>query len=268
MIYQYYDGTLSPIIAAFFWSVAIGLASFFLVYKTKLFDNLVEHPLAPPFLCLPAIMFAFMMGFMSADAWQNFSHARSSLINEASAVSRLVSIPMKNPEYQHSYSANLQTYLEAVLNEEWGKSSKDAGSPKAREALKNMSINIWRGSIACMNPALKQGDCVDSFTSTSLIKAHDDLRNAREQRLSLGYLEDAKVKWILAIILALISALSVAAVHRTNQKTGVISLILICGAIWTSFGIVTMYSNPYKWAERLEPIPLSLLLEDVKKLQK
>jgi hypothetical protein len=71
----------------------------------------------------------------------------------------------------------------------------------------------------------------------------------------------------MAILLAFTAAVSVAAVQRGNQKTGVISLILFCSSIWILFSIVTMYSNPYKWAERLEPIPLSLILDDLKTIQ-
>lgn len=268
MIYQYYDGLLSPIIATFFWSLGIAIVSFFLVFKTKLFNNLIDHPLVPPFLCLPAIMFAFLMAFMSSDAWQNYSHARNALINEASAISRLASIQFQHEDHQKSHIVNLKTYLEAVLNEEWGRSYNKVSNPKAKEALNTISGNIWRGMVACLNGENKQGVCVDSFTNTSLIKAHDDLRNAREQRLSLGYLESVNTKWLLAIFLAFLSALSVAAVHKSNQKTGVISLVLFCGCLWVSFSIVTMYSNPYKWAERIEPVPLSSLLDDLKSIQK
>lgn len=268
MPYQDFNSLLAPIIATFFWSLCIGVASYLLVFKTKLFDNLIEHPLVPPFLCLPAIMFAFLMGFMSADAWQNYTQARTALINEASAISRLAFVPMKSPEKQKSYSANLQAYLEAVLDEEWEKSFNKSSSPKAKEALNQLSVTIWKGSIGCANGSDKQDQCIDAFTSASLIKAHDDLRNAREQRLSLGYLGSVYAKWIMAILLAFIAAVSVAAVQRGNQKTGVISLILFCLSIWILFSIVTMYSNPYKWAERLEPIPLSLILDDLKIIQK
>jgi predicted PurR-regulated permease PerM len=268
MPYQHFDSLLAPIIATFFWSLCIGVASYLLVFKTKLFDNLIEHPLVPPFLCLPAIMFAFLMGFMSADAWQNYTQARTALINEASAISRLAFVPMKSQERQNSYNANLQAYLEAVLDEEWEKSFNKSSSSKAKEALNQLSITIWKGSIACANGSGKQGECIDGFTSASLIKAHDDLRNAREQRLSLGYLGSVYAKWIMAILLAFIAAVSVAAVQKGNQKTGVISLILFCSSIWILFSIVTMYSNPYKWAERLEPIPLSLILDDLKTIQK
>ena len=212
-------------------------------------------------------MFVFLMAFMSSDAWQNFSNARSALINESSAISRLASIQFQHAEHQKTHIANLQTYLEAVLNEEWGKSFNDASSPKAKEVLDKISRNIWKGTIDCLNGTKKQGICIDSFTNSSLIKAHDDLRNAREQKLSLGYLESVNTKWLLAIFLAFISALSVAAVHRSNQKTGMISLVLFCGSIWVSFSIVTMYSNPYKWAERIEPVPLSSLLQDLKSIQ-
>ena len=117
MIFEYFGGLLSPIIATFVWTLIVGTTSFLLVFKTSLFDNLIEHPLVPPFLCLPAIMFAFLMGFMSSDAWQNFTQARSALINESSAISRLVFVPMKTPEEQKGYNANLQAYLEAVLND-------------------------------------------------------------------------------------------------------------------------------------------------------
>jgi DNA-binding transcriptional regulator YdaS (Cro superfamily) len=76
-------------------------------------------PLGPAFLALPAMMFAFLMGFMSAAAEQNFSHARALLINEASAISRLINIPVQPPEYQVHSTDLFKTYLHTSLNDEW-----------------------------------------------------------------------------------------------------------------------------------------------------
>lgn len=266
MIYQYYDGLLSPIIATFCWSLGIGLLAYYLVFKTKLFDSLLLVPLAAPFVGIPAVLFAFLMGFMSSDAWQNFSHARTALINEASAVSRLAYVQLKDPQLQKSYRANLISYLEAVLNDEWEKSANGSSSPKAKAALDQLSSAVWGGSNACSTGSKQRGACIDAYTSTILLKAHDDLRNAREQRLSLGYIKSVNTKWLLAILLAFVSAVTVAAVHRSNQKTGLIALVLFCSSIWISLCIVTMFSNPYKWAERLNPVPLSSLLSDLKSI--
>jgi len=264
MIYEYFDGVWAPIIVTFFWSLGIGAVSYLLVFKTTLFDHLVNSPLVPPFLALPAIMFAFLMGFMSSDAWQNFAHARTALINEASSISRLIAIPLQLPEHQKGSNHHIQLYLETVLNEEWGNNGNMSDNAKTKLALDNIELIIWNASAACYKQGAAKAACVDAVTSTAYIKAIDDLRKAREQRLSFGYLSNVNTKWFLAIALAFLSALSVAAVHRHNQKTAITSLVLFCCSIWVSFCIVTTYSNPYKWAERLEPVPLISILNTLK----
>ena len=263
MFYESFDGIWAPIIATFFWSLGIAVAAYLLVFKTKLFNHLIDSPLVPPFLALPAIMFAFLMGFMSSDAWQNFAHARSALINEASAVSRLIAIPLQSAEDQKASNSHIQLYLQTVLNEEWGVHHNGSGNEKTKLALENIEIIVWNGSAACSKGGASKEPCLSAVTTTTFIKALDDLRNAREQRLSLGYLSSVNTKWFLAIILAFLSTVGVAAVHRHNRKTAITSLILYCSSIWITFSIVTMYSNPYKWAERLEPVPLVSILNNL-----
>jgi hypothetical protein len=65
MPFELFYEELAPLIATFLLSLGIGLLSYCLVYKTSLFNHLIAVPLVPPFLALPAIMFAFLMGFMS-----------------------------------------------------------------------------------------------------------------------------------------------------------------------------------------------------------
>ena len=261
MLYESFQGIWAPIIATFFWSLGIGAASFLLVFKTKLFNHLLDAPLTPPFLAVPAIMFAFLMGFMSSDAWQDFAHARTALINEASSISRLIVIPLNSEDLQKRLNTNMQLYLEAVLEEEWAHSRSMPESAKSKMALDNLSLIIWKSVAQCSN---QQAPCMDAVASASYIKALDDLRNAREQRLSLGYVSSVNTKWFLAIILAFMSALTVAAAHRHNQKTGVTALVLFCCSIWITFSVVSMYSNPYQWAERIEPVPLISILNVLK----
>ena len=265
MLYESFEGIWAPIIATFFWSLGIGAASFLLVFKTKLFNHLLDAPLAPPFLNVPAIMFAFLMGFMSSDAWQDFAHARTALINEASSISRLIVIPLNSANLQERLNTNMQLYLEAVLEQEWANSRSMSESAKSKKALDNLSLILWQAVAQCSN---QQGPCMETVTSSSYINALDNLRNAREQRLSLGYVSSVNTKWFLAIILAFLSALSVAAAHRYNQKTGVTALVLCCCSIWVIFSVVSMYSNPYKWAERIEPVPLISILNELKNAHK
>jgi hypothetical protein len=267
MIYERFDGPLVPAVSALAWTVFIGLGSFYLVYKTKLFDQLLSVPLIPPFLGLPAMMFAFLMAFMSAESWQNFTYARTAMINEASAISRLVDIPIYPTEFQVKANTYVKSYLEASLKEEWVGSHNEIVSPKAKESLDGLALNIWNADRHCMNTG-KAAECTSAAAVSAFTKAVDDLRSAREQRLSLGYQGSLNAKWFLVILLGFISTLSVAAVHRHNQKTGVIASILFCISLWIVFSMIALHINPYRWSESIKPIPLQSLLEAMKSVQK
>jgi len=268
MPFESLNGQLAPLIATFLWSLGMGLISYYLVYKTSLFNHLIEVPLVPPFLALPAVMFAFLMGFMSSDAWQNYSYARTALINESVAITRILNIPVGTPELQNNIKLSMRTYLEAVLNEEWAESTNKFPSPKAQASIDTMELSIWRGVTACSHVSGKSLPCIDSAMSGAFIGSLNDLRAARKQRLSLGYVGSADGKWILAIFLGLISVISVAAVHRHNIKTGITALILYCLSIWIALGIAVLFSNPYEGSERLKPIPFMTTLESLKNIPK
>ena len=62
MLYESFDGVLAPIIATCMWSLLVGLSSYALVFRTRLFDHLIISQLAPVFMSVPAIIFAFLMG--------------------------------------------------------------------------------------------------------------------------------------------------------------------------------------------------------------
>jgi hypothetical protein len=268
MPFESFNGQLASLIATFLWSLGMGLLSYYLVYKTALFNHLIEVPLVPPFLALPAVMFAFLMGFMSSDAWQNYSYARTALINESVAVTRILKIPVGAPELQKDIKLSMQTYLEGVLNEEWADSINKLPSPKAQASIDSMERSIWEGVAACGQGSGKSHLCINSAMSGAFIGALNDLRAARQQRLSLGYVGSADGKWILAIILGLISVISVAAVHRHNIRTGTTALILYCLSIWIALGIAVLFSNPYEGSERLRPIPFMSALESLKNASK
>jgi len=268
MLFESLNGQLASLIATFLWSLGMGLLSYYLVYKTDLFNHLIEVPLVPPFLSLPAVMFAFLMGFMSSDAWQNYSYARTALINESVAITRILNIPIGTPELQKSIKLSMQTYLESVLNEEWADSINKSPSPKAQASIDSMELSIWKGVAACGQASGNSQLCIDPVMSGAFIGGLNDLRAARKQRLSLGYVGSADGKWILAIILGLISVISVAAVHRHNIKTGITALILYCLSIWIALGIAVLFSNPYEGSERLQPIPFMTTLESLKDIPK
>jgi ABC-type multidrug transport system fused ATPase/permease subunit len=265
MVYEFFDGPLSPIVSALSWSIVIWLVTYSIVFKTKIFNYLISNPLSPPFLALPALMFAFLMGFMASESWQNYSQAKTSIINETAAIERILNIPLKPEVFQVKSNDYVKSYLQSVLDDEWGAKHNQSSSVEAHESLNLLELNLWQASDACSDGLLPKASCTSSVSAAAYIKAIDDLRLAREQRLSLGYQSSRTFRWFLGIILGLISAISVAAVHKHNQRTGTIALTLYCLSMWMAFSMVTLNIHPYKWSEVIKPTPLISILEKIKR---
>ena len=205
---------------------------------------------------------------MSSDTWQNYSYARTALINESVAITRILNIPVGTPELQNNIKLSVQKYLEGILNEEWADSTNKSPSPKAQASIDAIEHSIWQGVAACGQASGRSLPCIDSTISSAFIGALNDLRAARRQRLSLDYVGSSDVKWILAIFLGLISVVSVAAAHRHNIKTGITALILYCLSVWIILSIAVLFSNPYKGSERIKPTPFITALESLKNTSK
>ena len=249
----------AAVVATFLWSLAIGLIGHFAVFRLRLFDGLLKAPLAAPFSSLPAVMFSFMMAFLASDAWQNISLARGALIAESTAVARIAAIPVRPEAAQRQSQKALRTYLDAVIGEEWKANFNQRGAAAAGAANARLEAGIWSANALCDSQAGRAAACSDAVVTTTYVKAVDDLRMARHQRLSLGFQGTLMVKWILAIGLAIVTAVSIAAVHRANQRTAAIAQVLFCLAAWMTFAMLATHIQPYRGLDALSPAPLQEL---------
>jgi hypothetical protein len=250
LLYEILPFPYAPLIATLVWSVVIGLIGHFAMFRLRAFDSLLKAPVAPPFMALPAILFAFLLAFMASAAWQNISLARTSLVNEHTALARAATIPIGPTAAKQQMQAGLKRYVSAVIDEEWAKRYNESASPEAGASLDALSTGIWALASQCHGQAT---DCTSDLAVSTYLKTLDDLRAAREERLSLGYQGTLRLKWVLGIVLAIATALSIAAIHRTNERTAVICQILFCLSIWMTFAMVALHIQPYRGPDALSP---------------
>lgn len=250
MLYEAFGWSYAPMIAALVWSLIICLIGYFGVFKLRLFDVLLQHPLSPPFIGIPAMMFSFLMIFMASGAWQNISLARTALVNEHAAIIRMSAIPIEPAEQKQKLSAGLRHYLSAVLDHEWSRHYNEDRSPDAEAALAGLEADIWTIDALCRAQAQA---CSNGQATSTFLKALDDLRLAREERLSLAFQGGMRLKWVLAISLAVVTSLSIAAAHRSSPRTARIGVGLFGLAIWMCFSVVTLNIQPYRGPDALSP---------------
>lgn len=256
MLYEAFGWSYAPMIAAFAWSVVISLIGYFGVFKLRLFDVLLKQPLAPPFIGIPALMFGFLMVFMASTAWQNITLARTSLVNEHAAVARLAAVPIEPAEQKQKLREVMRRYLAAVLDHEWNRLHNEERSADAEAALDALEAHVWTIDSPCRGP---NQACSSGPATATLHKALDDLRLAREERLSLGFQGGLWLKWVLAISLAIVTSLSIAAIHRTAPRAAAIGVGLFGCAIWMSFSVVTLNIQPYRGPDALSPVMLKAM---------
>ncbi len=257
MLYEIFPSPYAPLLATLVWSVIIGLIGHFAVFRLALFDSLLKAPVAPPFMALPAILFAFLMAFMASAAWQNISLARTSLVNEHAALVRMAAVPIGPAAAKQQMQAGQKRYMAAVLDDEWAKRHNEQASPDAEAALDSLETGIWAISSQCRAQAA--ADCTTDLGVSTYLKALDDLRSARDERLSLGFQGTLRTKWVLGIVLALATALSIAAIHRPSARTAAICQVLFCLSIWMTFAMVALHIQPYRGPDALSPGALQAL---------
>ena len=116
-----YAAAITAIIA----SILIGFISYGLVFRTSLFDFLIDKPFLVPFLTMPATMFALLMAFMASSVWQNTSLARTSLWNERLAIESISRLPIEPEALKIKISRDLLRYVDVVIHEAWLKISEE-----------------------------------------------------------------------------------------------------------------------------------------------
>jgi hypothetical protein len=261
MVYELFGFAYAPMVATLLWSVVIGLIGYYGIFKLPLFDSLLKDPMAAPTMVLPAGMFSFLMVFMASQAWQNISEARLAQVNEHSALTRMVAVPIQPAETKQHLQTAIRHYLTAVVDDEWTKRYNESGTDAADAALAELQIDIWAIDAACQAHAEKP--CTNGLAIASFVKALDDLRLARDQRLSLGYQGGLPLKWALAISLAIVTSLTLAAIHRSSPRTAAITLGLFSLAIWLSFSVVTLTIQPYRGPDALSPAMLQAIRDKI-----
>ena len=89
MYYFFPDFTYGPVLNHLILHSIVGVGAYILVFRTKLFNALLENPLVPTFLTVPAVTLIFISGLLAAQIWQSVGHAQNALSDEKRALSRI-----------------------------------------------------------------------------------------------------------------------------------------------------------------------------------
>ncbi|KPQ06334.1 MAG: Protein of unknown function (DUF4239) [Rhodobacteraceae bacterium HLUCCA12] len=186
-------------------------------------------------------IWALVFGFVAADVWQANSNAAEAAVQERAALIRLNGMAeaeaLDLPELENA----LHRYVGIVARNEWDGAGNSESAPEAETALQAIRLALLAA----------QEDGVPSVLLGKMITDFDELQDARTKRLAIGAGDAQILKWMLVIILTLMSMVAIAFVHRDKPRAGRTALKIFTVAAAAAFWLVLLHSGPYLGPVRL-----------------
>jgi hypothetical protein len=255
MLYFFPTFGLGPILLAVIVSTTLGVAAYLIVFKTRLFDPLVNKPLVPPYIVIPTSVLALLLAFMASSAWQNTTTTASALQNEATALNRLGIIAATSPALARELKGDLSSYIRLVEQGEWGKEFNTKRQSEVDQTLSNLYKRAWTIDAGACTVREAGSQCTTKAMAAEILTEIKQLEAAREQRLSIGSQANLGYgrKWAIIYLLTLVSNITLGAVHRASRQTAITAIVIWCLCTALVFSMIKLHIHPYKGFNPLMP---------------
>jgi hypothetical protein len=252
IITQYTYGPILPVTLSI---ILIGVLAYQIIFLIDIFAPLANQQISGPFVALPAIAFFFMVGFISLHQFSRQEDAKQALSIEVSSIENMLNAPDFNNAKQQEIKVLLKEYLTVSINEEWIGSLNRVASPQINPIIQKMMGIIYAPDFVCTQNH-RDNHCVSPLLGKSYVDNLFALSNAHNKRIQLGQLDNSPIRWYICFGLAFVAALTIAAIHRANKISAIISLILFLMAAWLTVATITLHYSPYRGPNSIQHIPL------------
>jgi hypothetical protein len=202
-----------------------------------------------------AIIFALLVGFLSAQVWSDTDRASNAVNQEASSLRAAVLLAGAFPgQPERQIHDLIQRHIEDVITEEWpamarGEATLTLVPARLAEALR-VAFSLepqGQGQMAA------QGEMVASLQSAL---------EARRQRIILSGAAIDWVKWSVLLIQAAITLTAIAFVHCDNQLTNRIIMGLFATGVGVAIIMIAAHDGPFAGEMSVQPTVLQQVMPE------
>ncbi len=231
-------------------AVSFGLAVLILnIMHRRLMGEGARLPVQAYFTAVTTI-WALIFGFVAAEVWQVNNRAVEASLSERSSIQRLYGSAAVEALDLFTLRVGLSDYVAAVTEDEWGAGANGAPHPRADAAVQDIRLALLE---------VARTDIPEPVIAKMVVD-FDELQDARELRLAIGQRHVAELKWALVVVLALLSQIAIAFVHRDRLRAGRTAIAIFTVAACLSIWLVALYASPYGGSVRVSPENLTALL--------
>lgn len=207
--------------------------------------------ISPGMLPPLAIVFAFLVGFLAAQVWNDAAQANAAVIREAGALRSAVLLAA---EFPREASTQLETlvhrHVEAAVREEWPAMARGEASlalvPAALAEALHLAVS------------LEPKTAGQTVAQRELVAAIQNGLDARRQRIVLSGVSVNGVKWGVLLAQLVLVLLTIAMVHADNPRANRVILAIFATGAAAAILLIAAHSRPFAGAISVRP---ALLLQ-------
>jgi len=200
-----------------------------------------------PFFNASAILFALLAGFLANDIADRSRQAYRAVQTEAGELRNVYTLSIAALADMAAIRETLKTYAESITTDEWPAMEEGYGSSRTSAAYDELLRRISDPSIA-----KSSGNAVHA----ALLNAAVHAGNARTERLAIASDHTNDLKWLVVIVLGLITQISIALVHLERPRAMTTALLVFASAAVITLSLVAFQEYPFYGAFHLSPAPI------------
>jgi hypothetical protein len=224
--------------------------------RTRAFKGISAACLSP----LGAI-FALMLVFTAEPVWKNTDQARDAVATEAGALRDVLILARSEPaEAETALRGLVGKYVDEAVHKEW--------PAMVTKTVPLVTHNVCGCSLELLNAldytrALKPQDEMQRTNERDIVKALEEVRTARRQRILISEEGLSPVKAIGVAIIGLALLTWVGLVHAENRAACKVALAIFATVISTAFLLVLTFANPFNGDYSVKPDILQEIAQDI-----
>jgi hypothetical protein len=203
-----------------------------------------------PFFNGVAILFALLTGFLAADVAERGRQAYRVVHTEAGELRNIHTLSVASASDMGAIRAALKTYVTSVVTEEWPAMDDMRLSPNTGAAYDALLHEVSIPSIA-----KDSGQAVHSALLTATLR----VGTARNDRLALSSDHTNDLKWLVVIVLGLLTQVGIGLVHLEKPRAFLASLAVFASAAIVALGIIALQEYPFDGTFQVSSQPIKTL---------
>jgi len=193
---------------------------------------------SPVMLTPLSVIAALLIAFLASRVWANLDHANTDIAREASALRESVLLADAMPgDVRTAVRSAVKTYLQFVETEDWPAMAE--GRASLREAPPGLADAL--ASISSFVPAAPG----QQVAQQRAVVAVEQALEARWDRILLSKATIAPIQWLVVVILAALTLVTIAMVHIERPTTIAVNLFIFATAVAACLVLLMVNDRPF-----------------------